>query len=64
MKESGNENTFSIDDPVALSFPQFKFVSKEVVERLKVCSSASCYMEDLAEIENSLGKNLNKVHNN
>jgi hypothetical protein len=62
MKESGGETAFNVDDRLGLSFPQFKFVSKEVVERLKVCSSASCYMEDLAEIENSLGKSLNKVY--
>lgn len=62
MKESSDDSAVGLDDPLGLSFPQFKFVSKEVVERLKVCSSASCYMEDLAEIENSLGKSLNKVH--
>jgi hypothetical protein len=61
MKESGEEIASCSDESLGLSFPQFKFVSKEVVERLKVCSSASCFMEDLAEIENSLGKSLNKV---
>lgn len=48
-------------DVTTFSFPHFKFVAKEVTERLKVCSSASSYMDDLAELENALGKALVKV---
>jgi hypothetical protein len=43
------------------SLPQFGFITKEVTERLRVCSVATSYLEELAEIENVLGKSLYKV---
>ena len=54
----------TLDDAVvstAFAFPHFKFVAKEASERLRVCSLAVNYIEDLADIESSLGKNLAKV---
>jgi hypothetical protein len=43
------------------SLPQFGFITKEVTERLRVSSAATSYLEELAEIENVLGKSLYKV---
>ena len=48
-------------DFMTFSFPHFRYVAKEVTERLKVCSTASSYMDDLAELENALGRALVKV---
>ena len=48
-------------DVGTFSFPHFRYVAKEVTERLKVCSAASSYMDDLAELENALGRALVKV---
>lgn len=47
--------------PTPFAYPQVGFVAKEVSDRLRVCSSAISYVEDLAEIENTLGKSLVKV---
>ena len=59
--EAGGFSMSAQGDVTTFSFPHFKFVAKEVTERLKVCSSASSYMDDLAELENALGKALVKV---
>lgn len=61
MMDAEEESEVTSKDAAMFSFPQFRFVTNEITERLKVCSSASCFMEDLAEIENSLGKSLAKV---
>ena len=61
MKESVQEAVGDVDVSTAFAFPHFKFVAKEVSERLRVCSLAINYMEDLADIESSLGKSLSKV---
>ena len=59
--ETGGLNKSVQSDVMTFSFPHFRYVAKEVTERLKVCSSASSYMDDLAELENALGKALVKV---
>ena len=61
MKESVQEAVGDVDVSTAFAFPHFKFVAKEVSERLRLCSLAIIYMEDLADIESSLGKSLSKV---
>lgn len=61
MTDGAEEVAASSSDAAMFSFPQFRSVTNEITERLKVCSSASCFMEDLADIENSLGKSLAKV---
>jgi hypothetical protein len=43
------------------SLPHFGFITKEITERLRICSAATSYLEELAEIENVLGKSLFKV---
>lgn len=43
------------------SLPHFGFLTKEVTERLRVCAAGTSYMEELAEIENLMGKSLHKV---
>lgn len=61
MMDGAEELAVSSSDGAMFSFPQFRSVTNEITERLKVCSSASCFMEDLADIENCLGKSLAKV---
>ena len=61
MKESVQEAVGDVDVSTAFAFPHFKFVAKEVSERLRLCSLAINYIEDLADIESSLGKSLSKV---
>ena len=59
--EAGGSITSVQSDVMTFSFPHFRYVAKEVTERLKVCASASSYMDDLAELENVFGKALVKV---
>ena len=39
----------------------FNVVAKNVQDRLIICSSISSYVEDIAECENIIGKQLSKV---
>lgn len=44
-----------------ISMVNFKVVVLEITDRLKICSSLGQFMEDVADLENNLGKNLTKV---
>eukprot|EP01038_Epipyxis_sp_PR26KG_P006425 gene6425-8843_t len=39
----------------------FKLASAEVIDRLNLCNSVSAYVEDVAEVDQTLGKQLSKI---
>jgi hypothetical protein len=41
----------------------FNYAVKEVKERLKVCNALGLFIDDIADIENAIGKALSKVSN-
>ena len=63
MMREDDDGTDTVESST-FAYPQFRFVTKEMSDRLRSCSSASSCMEDLADIESSLGKSLAKVSSN
>lgn len=55
MSESELETTPKIP------LTHFRFTTREIKERLKVCSALSAYIEDVADVESNMSKSLAKV---